>query len=237
MSLNGQRAIVTGATKGIGAAIARALDAQGAKTLLVARDHKSLAVMAAALQYATPLPEDLADAAAVARVAECAQDLLDGPVTILVNNAGVFDLAPIEDTSDAMLDAALAVNLAAPFRLLRALLPSMRARGSGHVVTIGSIADHVAYPGNGAYAASKYGVRALHEVARAELRGTGVRTTLVSPGPTDTPLWDHHDPDNPANPLTPRASMLGAEQVADAVLWALTRPASVNVDEIRLSHT
>jgi NADP-dependent 3-hydroxy acid dehydrogenase YdfG len=192
--------------------------------------------MAAALEYATPLPEDLSSAEATGRVADAAPALLDGPVDILVNNAGVFDLAPIDETDDATLDAMLAVNLAAPFRLMRAVLPGMRARRAGHIVTVGSIADRVAMPGNGAYAAAKYGARALHEVARAELRGTGVRASLVSPGPTDTPLWDRFDPDDTTNGLTPRKRMLGPEQVADAVLWVLGRPAAVNVDELRLSH-
>jgi NADP-dependent 3-hydroxy acid dehydrogenase YdfG len=236
VTLAGQRAIVTGATRGIGAAIARALDTHGVRTLLVARDRDSLAVMAAALQYATPLPEDLAEPSAAVRVADGAPRLLDGPVDILVNNAGVFDLAPIHETDDALIDASLAINLAAPFRLMRALIPAMRARTAGHIVTIGSIADHMALPGNGAYAASKFGVRGLHEVARVELRGTGVRTTLVSPGPTDTPTWDPHDPDVHPD-LPPRAAMLRAEQVADAVVWALSQPPDVNVDELRLSHS
>lgn len=235
MNLAGQRAIVTGATRGIGAAVARALDGHGVHTLLVARDHGSLAVMAAALQYATPLPEDLRDPVAVERVANGAASLLGGPVDILVNNAGVFTLAPIEQTDAADFDQALAVNLAAPFRLLRFLVPGMRQRGRGHVVTIGSVADRAALPGNSVYAASKFGARGLHEVTRAELRGTGVRATLISPGPTDTPLWDAHDPDSRPG-FTPRAQMLRPEQVADAVIWALSRPAAVNVDELRLSH-
>jgi len=235
VTLSGQRAVVTGATRGIGAAIARALDAHEVRTLLVARDPQSLAAMAAALHYALPLSADLAQAGATAHVASAAPRLLEGAIDILVNNAGVFDLAPIDATGDSLIEASLAVNVAAPFRLMRALVPAMRARGSGHIVTIGSVADRTAFPGNGAYAASKFGLRALHEVARVELRGTGVRTTLISPGPTDTPTWDPHDPDsNPA--LPPRAEMLRAEQVADAVVWALSQPSDVNIDELRLSH-
>jgi NADP-dependent 3-hydroxy acid dehydrogenase YdfG len=104
------------------------------------------------------------------------------------------------------------------------------------VVTIGSIADRVVFPDNGAYAASKFGLRALHEVMRAELRGSGVRATLVSPGPVDTPLWDPIGPD--ARPgFTPRAAMLAADAVADAILYAVTRPPSVNVDELRLTRS
>jgi NADP-dependent 3-hydroxy acid dehydrogenase YdfG len=76
----------------------------------------------------------------------------------------------------------------------------------------------------------------LHEVVRQELKGTGVRTTLISPGPTDTPLWDPIAPDTRPG-FTPRSGMLAPESVADAVLWALTRGDAVNIDELRLSHT
>ncbi len=100
---------------------------------------------------------------------------------------------------------------------------------------MGSVADRRAFPGNAAYAASKFGLRGLHEVLREELRGTGVRATLVSPGPVDTPLWDPLDPDTREG-FTPRAAMLGAADVADAILWAVTRPAAVNVDELRLAR-
>jgi len=109
------------------------------------------------------------------------------------------------------------------------------AAGAGHIVTIGSVADRVVYPGNAAYAASKFGARALHEVVRAETRGSGVRATLVSPGPTDTALWDTVRPE-PGGGLPSREQMLSAGDVAGAVLFALTRPATVNVDEIRLGR-
>jgi NADP-dependent 3-hydroxy acid dehydrogenase YdfG len=112
----------------------------------------------------------------------------------------------------------------------------MRERGAGHIVTIGSIADRMAFPENGAYAASKFGLRALHEVMRAELRGTGVRTSLVSPGPVDTALWDPVAPETRPG-FTQRAVMLSADAVADAVLFVVTRPAAVNIDELRLSRS
>mgnify|MGYP001191673696 FL=1 len=234
--LEGRRAVVTGATRGIGAAIARALDAEGAGTLLVARDGAALAAMAATFRRAATLSVDLSDVRATNRLAAEAPVLLGGAVDILVNNAGIFAVADIQDTSDAVLDAALALNVATPLRLLRAFLHAMRTLANGHVITIGSVADRVVFRGNAAYAASKFGARALHEVARMELRGTGVRATLVSPGPTDTSVWDALQPDGKGG-FTPRAEMLRPEQVADAVLWALTRPATVNIDELRLSHS
>jgi NADP-dependent 3-hydroxy acid dehydrogenase YdfG len=112
----------------------------------------------------------------------------------------------------------------------------MRAAGTGHIVTIGSIADRATFPGNGAYAASKYGLRALHEVLRAELRGSGIRASLVSPGPVDTDLWNPIDPDRQPG-FTPRAQMLEPDAVAEAVLFVVCSRPDLNVDELRVSRS
>jgi len=101
------------------------------------------------------------------------------------------------------------------------------------MVTIGSVADHAAFSGNTAYAASKFGLRGLHETLLAEYRGSGMRFTLVSPGPTDTAAWDAVDPDSRPG-FTPRARMLRPGDVAEAVLFAATRPSHVQVDWLRL---
>jgi NADP-dependent 3-hydroxy acid dehydrogenase YdfG len=113
----------------------------------------------------------------------------------------------------------------------------MKERKSGHVVTIGSIADRHIFSGNAAYSATKYGLRAIHEVLRAELRGTGVRTTLVSPAATDTDIWNDVTVTDPvANPHSKRP-MLDPDDVVGAVMFALSQPDRVNVDELRLSHS
>jgi NADP-dependent 3-hydroxy acid dehydrogenase YdfG len=111
----------------------------------------------------------------------------------------------------------------------------MRKRGNGQNVSIGSIADHTTFPENGAYSAAKFGLRGLHGVLRAELAGSGVRSTLISPGPVDTPLWDEVNPDEREG-FTPRAKMLRPEDVAAAVRFVVAQPATVNVDELRLSR-
>jgi NADP-dependent 3-hydroxy acid dehydrogenase YdfG len=103
-------------------------------------------------------------------------------------------------------------------------------------VSIGSVADHIGLPGNSGYAASKFGLRGLHEVLRAELEGTGVRSTLVSPGPVDTAMWDEVDPDSRPG-FTPRARMLEPGSVAAAVMFAIEQPPDVNVGEIRIART
>jgi NADP-dependent 3-hydroxy acid dehydrogenase YdfG len=185
---------------------------------------------------AEPVVCDVGDPAQTERAAEQIGTLAGGAPDIVVNNAGTFSIAAVHKTSTEHFRRTLEVNLVAPFALVHAFLPGMRARGSGHLVMLGSVADRNIYPGNSAYSASKYGLRALHEVLRAELRGSGVRASLVSPGPVDTEIWDPIDPDRQPG-FTPRAQMLTAADVADAVRWVLLAPDTVNVDELRLSRS
>ena len=237
VSLAGRRAVVTGASRGIGRATAQALAAAGVRVALVARSEAALERLAAELgNGAFAAPCDVDDAAAITTVTSAIADRFDGPPDLLVNNAGAFTLATIEDTAPSAFVTTIHVNLVAPFLFVHAFLHRMRERRFGHLITVGSIADRMVFPENGAYAASKHGVRALHEVMRAELRGSGVRATLVSPGPVDTALWDPVDPDSRSG-FTPRSAMLSPAAVADAILYALTTPAEMNVDEIRVSRS
>ncbi|HUE95696.1 MAG TPA: SDR family oxidoreductase, partial [Longimicrobiaceae bacterium] len=149
----------------------------------------------------------------------------------IVNSAGAFTLAPFTETDPHDFDAQLGANLRGPFLVTRAFLPAMLERGSGHIVNIGSIAGRLAMPGNAAYSASKFGLRGLHEVLAAELRGTGVRATLIEPAATDTPLWDAVNPDA-RDDLPSRSQMLGPDDVARAILFALEQPGSVEVSHL-----
>ena len=226
--LAGQVAVVTGASRGIGAAVATTLAGAGATVARLARslpdaDHEPW----------YDLTCDVTDPILLERALQSVLSEL-GPPHILVNNAGGFLLKPFEQTSTAEFDAQVALNLRAPFAVARGLLPAMRSAGRGLLVTIGSIADHVAFPDNSAYSASKYGLRGLHEVLAAEYRGTGVRCTLVSPGPTDTDVWDPVNPDEREGFLS-RAQMLRPEDVADAVLYVATRPPHVAIESIRIN--
>jgi len=235
--LAGRTALVTGASRGIGLACARALAARGVRVAMLARSEEVLRAAAREIGLgALPIVCDVSRADSVHAAVHEVESAFGGPPDILINNAGLFTLAPLDATSPADFARTLDTNLLAPFTILRAFLPAMRARGSGHVVTIGSIADRNAFPENAAYAASKFGLRGLHEVLRAELRGSGVRASLVSPGPGDTPLWDAVEPDRGAG-FTPRAQMLPADAVAAAIVYAVTAPAEVNVDELRLSRS
>jgi NADP-dependent 3-hydroxy acid dehydrogenase YdfG len=147
----------------------------------------------------------------------------------------VFAIASAAEETVAAFDAAVAVNLRAPFLVNRAVLPSMLQRGSGLIVNIGSVAGRKALRGNTAYSASKFGLRGYHAVLLEELRGTGVRATLLEPSATDTPLWDPLDPDS--NPELPsRSAMLAAEDVAAAVMFLATRPETVRIPLLQIER-
>lgn len=229
-ALAGKVALVTGASRGIGLAVADELRAAGAHVVRLAR---SLSDGSGDRQ--TDFRCDVSDAAQVDRVVGKVLKDLHAP-DIVVNNAGIFFIKSLEETSMSDFAQAVSVNLVGPFLVARALVPHLVKRGSGHLVTIGSIADHVAFTGSAAYGATKFGVRGMHESIVAELAGTPVRTTLVSPGPVDTDIWDPIDPDS-KDGFTKRKDMLRAEDVAEAVLFAVTRPARTAVTAIRLLPT
>ena len=233
--LRGRSALISGGSRGIGRECARRLGRAGASLVLLGRDRQALA--AVANELGGSVTSIVCDFANATQVDEIAADLRFNNVLpdILINNAGQFFLAPMEQTSVEDFERIVRVNLTSHFALMRAFLPAMRARGSGDVVTIGSIADVRPLEGNAAYSASKFGLRGLHGVLREETRGTGIRATLVSPGRVDTEIWSGIDAGERSD-VGPRAGMIAAEEVADAVLYVVTRPRSVNIDELRLSR-
>ncbi len=223
-------ALVTGASRGIGLAVA---DAFHALRMHVVRLARSLPEKSA--ERRTDIPCDVTRPADVDRaLARVEQEL--GVPDVIVNNAGIFLIKPLAETTVADFTTTLTTNLTSAFLIARALVPKMVARGSGHLVTIGSISDYIGFSGSTAYAASKFGLRGMHEVIRQETAKTGVRTTLVSPGPVDTDIWDAVDPDSKPG-FTKRKDMMRAEDVAAAVVYAVTQPEHVAVTEIRLLPT
>lgn len=233
-SLTGRSVLVTGASRGIGLAITRLLADHGARIHALARNPEAAAPVATASGGRT-WAVDLSDDAAVWEAMDQLRETGGGPPDAVVACAGAFALAPLAETSVNDFDRMVAVNLRGTFLLYRSLLPAMLKRGSGDILTIGSVAGRRAFPANGAYSASKYGQRGLHEVLAEELRGTGVRATLVEPAATDTSLWDELDPDG--NPELPgRSAMLTAEDVAETVLFALSRPSHVRIPLLQIER-
>lgn len=188
-SLEGRTALVTGASRGIGAATARALDRAGARVALVARSEESLREVAADLRHdPVVLVADLAGVDAPAQVARQALDAL-GTVDILVNNAAAAARLDTVDTDAAVIDAMLAVNVRAPLLLIAALVPSMIAAGGASVINLSSVSGLVGTPRRAAYAASKGALDAATRSLAIELGPSGIRVNSVAPGVVDTALW------------------------------------------------
>ncbi len=235
-ALSGRSAVVTGASRGIGAGIARALGREGVRVVMIARNEANLEKQSALVPKSIPVACDVTDARSIDRATKRIRRELGGAPDVLVNNAGLFRISSVEETTAESFAEILDTNLVGPFVFVRTFLDDMKERRSGHIVTIGSIADRVIFAGNAAYNAAKFGLRALHEVMRVELRSSGVRTTLISPASTDTDIWKDIAPEPGGKPRTTSA-LLAVDDVVGAVMFALSRPDHVNVDELRLSHS
>jgi NAD(P)-dependent dehydrogenase (short-subunit alcohol dehydrogenase family) len=187
--LEGRTALVTGASRGIGAASALALDRAGARVALVARDSEALLAIAGQCEH-SPLvvAGDLGEADAPAAIV--AQVLSEfGGVDVLVNNAAAAARLDTVDTDAALIDRMLAVNIRAPLLLIAALVPSMIERGGGSIVNLSSVSGLVGTPRRAAYAASKGGLDAATRSLAIELGPSGIRVNSVAPGVVDTALW------------------------------------------------
>jgi len=189
LPLAGRTALVTGASRGIGAAAARALDRAGARVALTARGAGELRAVAAELgRDPVVVVADLAEAEAPAAVAAQALDALGG-VDVLVNNAAVAARLATADTDAALIDGLLAVNVRAPLLLIAALVGAMTARGGGSIVNLSSVSGLVGTPRRAAYAASKGALDAATRSLAIELGPVGIRVNAVAPGVVDTALW------------------------------------------------
>jgi len=186
---------------------------------------------------AIPLTCDVSDPQSVEKAAKQIRKELGGAPDILVNNAGIFGVSTVEETTTNFFVETINTNLVGPFLFVRAFLADMKNRKSGHIVTLGSIADRSIFTGNAAYSAAKFGLRAVHEVLRAELKGSGVRTSLISPAATDTEIWNTVTVTDPAGKPHAGRAMLDPDDVVAAVMFAISQPDTVNIDELRLSHS
>lgn len=225
--LFGRTAVVAGASRGIGLAIADELMSAGAHVVRLARS-----LVDAEGERRTDIRCDVSRPADVAAAAERVHRTC-GPADLLVHNAGSFLVRTLAETTPEEFAGQVTANLTGPFLVYHAFVPPMAARGRGLVVTVGSVADHLPMPGNAAYVAAKHGLRGLHAALAKELKGTGVRASLVSPGPVDTEIWDPVDPDNRPGFLK-RSAMLQPEDIAEAVLFLATRPDRVVIPELHI---
>lgn len=201
MNIEGRGALITGASRGLGRALAEALAAKGARVALVAREVGPLGDAVATIRahggIAHAIAGDIGDKAAVHRIAGQAQGLV-GEVAIAIHNASTLGPVPLRlllDTECEDLAAVLETNLVGPFRLTKVLAGAMAIRGDGVIVHVSSDAAVEPYPRWGAYAASKAAQDQLSRVLAAELEGTGVRVLAVDPGEMDTKMHRDAIPD------------------------------------------
>jgi short-subunit dehydrogenase len=189
----GSRALITGASSGIGRAIARELAVQGADVLLVARREERLVALAEDLRALGRRCEYLAGDITDPSTRQAALDAAVqhfGGLDILVNNAGVGAMGPFETADPQRLRRIFELNFFAPVELIRVALPTLRAGRRPIIVNVGSILSHVGLPNLSEYSASKFAIRGFSEVLGAELRRNGVDVLVVSPATVATEIWD-----------------------------------------------
>jgi NADP-dependent 3-hydroxy acid dehydrogenase YdfG len=243
-TLEGRRAVVTGASSGIGEATAMALAGEGAAVALGARRKDRLDGLgeriAAAGGTAHPFEVDISDEAAARSFVEGAAEQMGG-LDILVNNAGVMLLGPIDGADTEQWRQMVGVNLLGLLYCTHAALPLMRDSGGGHIVNLSSVAGRTASLGSGVYNLTKWGVNGFSESLRQEAMHSGIRVTVVEPGFVGTELQGHN-----TNPVVVEAiekmreqtgEVLEAGDIAGAILYAVSQPRRVNINEVLVRPT
>jgi NAD(P)-dependent dehydrogenase (short-subunit alcohol dehydrogenase family) len=229
-TLSGRRAVITGASRGIGAAIAARLAQAGAETVLIGRDPNALGEQTKRIPNSTSAICDVTEAAQVEKT--FGELLTRAPVDILINNAGAAESAPLPKTSDAMLERMLAINLVSAFRCTRAVLPSMLAQGFGRVVNVSSIAGLRGYAYVTAYVAAKHALVGFTRALAMETVQKGITVNAVCPGYTDTDLVrgaasaiaakTGRSEDEVVHEMirtNPQGRLIRPEEVAETVVW------------------
>jgi len=231
-TIQGKVAIVTGASRGIGLAIARKLAGMGAKVSVCARDSQTLARAASELRQqgasVLALPTDVTRASEVESLVKKTEQSL-GPIEILVNNAGIGYFAPVQDMSEAQWDATLDTNLKGVFLLSKLVAPGMIQRRSGQIINIGSLAGKSAFAGGSIYCASKWGLLGLTQCMAEDLRSYGIRVSAICPGSVATEFSPHAGKNT--------SKMLQPDDVAHAVETLVTQSPQSFISEVLLRPT
>ena len=247
-SLEGAVALVTGASSGIGEATARSLAAEGAAVALVARRRDRLEALSGEINgadgRAVVVEADLVEQAQATGAVEAAVAEF-GRLDIVVNNAGLMLLGPIEDAPTEEWDRMIDLNLKALLHVTHAAIPHLKAaagdspRGAADLVNLSSVAGRKVRAGMGVYNLTKHGVGAVSEALRQELTTAGVRTTIIEPGIVATELTDHIRDElrEGVKAAIEQIEPLQSEDIADAILWAVTRPGHVSVNEVLIQPT
>jgi NADP-dependent 3-hydroxy acid dehydrogenase YdfG len=243
-TLEGRRAVVTGASSGIGEATAVALAGEGAAVALGARRKDRLDELAERIAgeggRAHPFEVDISEESAARSFIEGAAEQMGG-LDILVNNAGVMLLGPIGGADTEEWRQMVGVNLLGLLYCTHAALPLMQEGGGGHIVNLSSVAGRTANLGSGVYNLTKWGVNGFSESLRQEAMHSGIRVTVVEPGFVGTELQGHN-----TNPVVVEAiekmreqtgEVLEAGDIAAAILYAVSSPQRVNINEILVRPT
>ncbi len=231
--LAGKAALVTGASRGIGFAIARKLGLMGAKVAICARDAKKLEDAAARLHNdgveVLAATADVASAAEIASLVTKTEKSL-GSIEILVNNAGVGYFGPVQEADEKNWDSVLDTNLKSVFLLSKAVAPGMIERRAGHIINIGSLAGKNAFKNGSIYCASKWGLMGLTECMAEDLREFGIRVSVICPGSVATEFGSPVSKKNPQKMLQP-------DDIAHAVAMLVTQAPQSFISEVLIRPT
>jgi 3-oxoacyl-[acyl-carrier protein] reductase len=229
-SLSSAVALVTGGSRGIGRAIALRLAELGASVAICGRHQDSLhATLGELRQLVSNSLAHLADVSQPGDVSALVQKTQSslGPISILVNNAGIGVFGPIQEKSESDFDRVININLKSVFLVSRAVIPSMIERGAGDIINIGSLAGHNTFTGGGLYCASKWGLHGLSGSMAEDLRGYGIRVSTVCPGSVATDFSGQGKKDDPSKALSP-------EDVALAVEMLVTQRPQSFISEVQI---
>lgn len=232
---NGKVALVTGAGKGIGAAISRMLAQEGCRLMLMARTDSDLQALRAEIQALVGGDAEISTFVGSVAKAQDVEAVVNqtvdtfGRIDILVNNAGIAPkFALLQELSVAELDATIDTNLKGPLYTLKYVIPHMVNQGSGFVININSIAGKTAYPFSSVYCASKFGLTALTEGVAGEQRSNNIKVVGIYPGEVNTPIWDTIEPGVKQD----LNQMLDPTDIAEAVRYVLLQPAKALVKDV-----